>query len=107
MDHYYVESKNGRIVKYWSVPVEDYPEGVEVHRLPDPLADYMDGDVLKERPRMNVAAGDSVLIGVPERATIRIEDQEFTADGGEIEIEGYHGEVNISLWPYMDEVVTL
>jgi len=45
--------------------------------------------------------------GIPEGATVRIEDQEFTADGGEIEIEGYHGEVCISLWPYMDEVVTL
>ena len=108
MDYHFAEAdENGKITKWWSVPIEDYPEGVAVHRQPDPLADYMDGDVLRERPRMEIAAEGDVLTGAPKGATVRIEDQEFTADGGEIEIEGYHGEVCISLWPYMDEVVTL
>ena len=108
MDYHFAEAdENGRITKWWSVPIEDYPEGVAVHRQPDVNADYMDGDVLRKRPRMEIAAEDGVLTGVPKGAAVRIEDQEFTADGGEIEIEGYHGEVCISLWPYMDEVVTL
>ena len=84
-------------------------EAVRTLRLPraHEWADYMDGDVLKERPRMEIAAEDGVLTGVPKGAAVRIEDQQFAADGGEIEIDGYHGEVYVSLWPYMDEVVTL
>ena len=108
MDYHFAEAdENGKIAKWWSVPIEDYPEGVSVHRQPDVNADYMDDGELKERPRMDVEGENGFLYGVPEGATISLEDQTFVADGGEIEIEGYHGEVHISLWPYMDEVVTL
>lgn len=108
MDYYFAEAdENGKIAKWWSVPIEDYSEGIPVYRQPDPLTDYMDGGALKERPSMEIAVEDGVLTGVPDGAEIVIEDQSFAADGGDIEIEGYSGEVRISLWPYMDEVVTV
>ena len=104
----------GRITGYRTIPkgsptVDAYPDEHLIQCDDDVTEEthYRSGNSIVARPRMNLSCVGSAIVGVPDGATVRIEDQEFTADGGEIEIEGYHGEVRISLWPYMDEVVTL
>ena len=103
----FVESdEKGFIAAWWDVPHDEYLGKLKIPRRPEG-DDWMNGDKLEKRPRMSIIVDGSRIDGVPHAATVTIEDQTFTADGGRIEIEGYSGEVHISLWPYMDEVVTL
>ena len=98
--------ERGFIVGWWDVPYEEYKGLPKVCRRPDE-DDWMNGDKLEKRPTMNLVVNGSRIDGVPCNATIAIEDQTFIADGNSVDIEGYSGEIGVSLWPYMDEVVTL
>ena len=105
---------SGRITGYRTIPdgsltLNAYPDENLVQFDSDVSEEthYRAGNVIVARPRMVLSCVTDTIRGIPEGAAVRIEDQEFTADGGEIQIEGYRGEVRISLWPYMDEVVTL
>ena len=96
--------ERGFITAWWDVPHDEYFGKLKIPRRPE-SDDWINGDKLEKRPRMNIVVNGSGIDGVPFGANVTIEDQTFVADGGEIEIEGYGGEVHISLWPFMDEVV--
>lgn len=68
-----------------------------------------DRDVV-DRPEMDVGFDGRLLTGVPLGASIRIDDETYTADGSQaIEIEFDSAttyRIIVSLWPYMDKEFT-
>ena len=56
---------------------------------------------------MGLTVTGSVIIGIPQGATVTLGEQSFIIDDGEADIEGYTGVVKITCWPYLDAEVTL
>ena len=65
---------------------------------------YVDNGVVKIRPNMPLTVTGSVIIGIPQGATVTLGEQSFTVNDGEADIEGYEGAVRVICFPYMDEV---
>ena len=59
------------------------------------------------RPSMGLTVTGSIISGIPQGATVTLDQQSFTVDDGEADIEGYTGVVKITRWPYLDAEVTL
>lgn len=70
-----------------------------------PATHYVVDAEVVSRPILQVQLNGTVLSGVPAGAEILIEDQVYSADGSDIELEfglpGYY-KVQIKHWPYMD-----
>lgn len=68
-----------------------------------------DGRVL-DRPRMALEVSGSTIKGIPKGAEIMIEDVRYVADGTDVHL-AFTGEqqhlVVISMWPYLDEELSL
>jgi hypothetical protein len=56
---------------------------------------------------MGLTVTGSVISGIPQGATVTLDQQSFIVDDGEADIEGYEGIVKIKCWPYLDTEVTL
>ena len=68
---------------------------------------YVDNGEVKLRPTMPLTVTGSVILGIPQGATVILDQQSFTVDDGEADIEGYTGKVIITLFPYLDAEVTV
>lgn len=68
---------------------------------------YVDSGVITPRPSMSLSVTGSVITGIPQGATVTLDQQSFIVDDGEADIEGYTGVVKIKCWPYLDAEVTL
>ena len=68
---------------------------------------YVVGGIATLRPSMGLTVTGSVISGIPQGATVILDQQSFTVDDGEAEIDGYAGTVKITCWPYLDAEVTL
>lgn len=64
-------------------------------------------DKVVERPSMSLSISGSTIIGIPAGATLRLGDQTFIVNDGEADIDGYHGSVKFSCWPYLDAEVEI
>jgi hypothetical protein len=64
-------------------------------------------DEVVERPSMPLSVSGMVIAGIPEGATLKLGEQEFIVNDGEADIDGYHGSVKLSCWPYLDEEVKI
>ena len=102
----------GRILFYRTMAAEDvelYPNenliAVDTN-YSDKTYMIKDGQIT-QRPTMPLTVTGSVIIGIPQGATVTLGEQSFTVDDGEADIEGYTGVVKITCWPYLDAEVTL
>lgn len=90
------------LIQYQVLPGYNYIEGIVDNN--DSFVDTGKNKVVP-RPVMKAHVTDMVLIGVPEGATIYIEDSTYTANGENIELEfdmpGTY-EIKVVMWPYMD-----
>ncbi len=68
---------------------------------------YVKGSKIRQRPTMPLTVTGSVITGIPQGATVTLDQQSFIVDDGEADIEGYTGIVKITCWPYLDAEVTL
>jgi hypothetical protein len=68
---------------------------------------YVKGSKVLPRSYMPLTVTGSVIVGIPQGATVTLGEQSFTVDDGEADIEGYTGVVKIKCWPYLDAEVTL
>ena len=68
---------------------------------------YVADGITLARPIMPLTVTGSVIIGIPQGATVTLGEQFFTVDDGEADIEGYAGVVKIKCWPYLDAEVTI
>ena len=68
---------------------------------------YVVGGIATHRPTMPLTVTGSVITGIPQGATVTLDQQSFIVDDGEADIEGYTGIVKITCWPYLDAEVTL
>ena len=68
---------------------------------------YVDNGEVKIRPNMNLTVIGGVITGIPQGATVTLDQQSFIVEDGEADIEGYTGIVKITCWPYLDAEVTL
>lgn len=68
---------------------------------------YVADGITLARPTMPLTVTGSVISGIPQGATVTLDQQSFVVDDGEADIEGYTGTVKISCWPYLDAEVTL
>ena len=59
------------------------------------------------RPSMGLTVTGSIISGIPQGATVILDQQSFIVDDGVADIEGYAGKVKITLFPYLDAEVTL
>ena len=66
---------------------------------------YVDSGVITPRPSMSLSVTGSVISGIPQGATVTLDQQSFIVDDGEADIEGYTGIVKITCWPYLDAEV--
>lgn len=66
---------------------------------------YVDGGVIKPRPVMPLTVTGSVITGIPPGSTVILNEQTFTVNDGEADIEGYTGTVKITKFPYIDAEV--
>lgn len=68
---------------------------------------YVKGSKVLPRPAMPLTVTGSVISGIPQGATVTLDQQSFIVEDGEADIEGYMGKVKITLFPYLDAEVTL
>ena len=68
---------------------------------------YVVGGIATLRPSMGLTVTGSIISGIPQGATVTLDQQSFTVDDGEADIEGYSGVVQITCWPYIDEEVEI
>lgn len=68
---------------------------------------YVVGGIATLRPSMGLTITGSVIIGIPQGATVTLDQQSFIVDDGVADIEGYAGTVKIVCFPYLDAEVTL
>lgn len=68
---------------------------------------YVKGSKIRQRPTMPLTVTGSVITGIPQGATVTLDQQSFIVDDGEADIEGYTGIVKITCWPYLDEEVEI
>ena len=68
---------------------------------------YVVGGIATLRPSMGLTVTGSVISGIPQGATVTLDQQSFVVDDGEADIEGYTGVVKIKCFPYLDAEVTL
>nr|WP_321499951.1 hypothetical protein [uncultured Dethiosulfovibrio sp.] len=67
---------------------------------------FLDGEA-KLRPSMPLSVSGRVITGIPEGTTLKLGDQTFIVNDGEVDIDGYHGSVKLSCWPYLDAEVEI
>ncbi|EKT4480246.1 hypothetical protein QEM02_000295 [Pseudomonas putida] len=116
--HLVAYDPQGRIVLVASGPVASVEQTMrlntslpllQVPAPPNPDLSYVSQGRLLARPASGVALVGNVLTGVPSGAVVTIEDQEYIADGSDIELEfsqpGAHA-IKVSAWPYQDQEVT-
>lgn len=77
---------------------------VESSTLPEEDCYVRDNHVIP-RPKMPLSIKGTTVSGIPEGAVLKMGDQSFTIDDGVAEINGYHGAVKITCWPYLDTEV--
>jgi hypothetical protein len=102
----------GKILYHRTMAVEDielYPDEqlIESDGVYESDRYYISGKAVKPRPTMPLTVTGSVIIGIPQGATVTLGEQSFIIDDGEADIEGYTGVVKITCWPYLDAEVTL
>jgi hypothetical protein len=102
----------GKILYHRTMAVEDielYPDEqlTESDGVYESDRYYISGKAVKPRPTMPLTVTGSVIIGIPQGATVTLGEQSFIIDDGEADIEGYTGVVKITCWPYLDAEVTL
>ncbi len=68
---------------------------------------YVDNGEVKIRPNMNLTIIGEVITGIPQGATVTLDQQSFIVDDGVADIEGYAGKVKITLFPYLDAEVEI
>ena len=68
---------------------------------------YVSEGVILPRPSMSLTVDGTTIRGIPEGASLLLGDRSYVCEDGVAEIDGYHGTVKISLWPYLDEEVAL
>ena len=68
---------------------------------------YIADGIATQRPAMSLTVTGSVISGIPQGATVILDQQSFTVDDGEADIEGYTGIVKITCWPYLDAEVEI
>ena len=68
---------------------------------------YVSDGITLARPAMSLTITGSVISGIPQGATVILDQQSFTVDDGVADIEGYTGIVKITCWPYLDAEVTV
>lgn len=102
----------GRILFYRTMAAED----VELYPNENLIAvdtNYSDKTYMIKngqvtpRPSMSLSVSGSVISGIPQGATVILDQQSFTVDDGEADIEGYTGIVKITCWPYLDAEVEI
>lgn len=102
----------GRILFYRTMAAED----VELYPNENLIAvdtNYSDktymikNGQIEPRPTMPLTVTGSVISGIPQGATITLDQQSFIVDDGVADIEGYNGKVLITCWPYLDAEVEI
>lgn len=68
---------------------------------------YIADGIATQRPAMSLTVTGSVISGIPQGATVILDQQSFTVDDGVADIEGYTGIVKITCWPYLDAEVEM
>ena len=68
---------------------------------------YIADGIATPRPAMSLTDTGSTISGIPQGATVILDQQSFTVDDGEADIEGYTGIVKITCWPYLDAEVEM
>ena len=68
---------------------------------------YVADGITLARPTMPLTVTGSVISGIPQGATITLDQQSFIVDDGVADIEGYNGKVLITCWPYLDAEVEI
>ena len=68
---------------------------------------YVVGGIATLRPSMGLTVTGSVISGIPQGATVTLDQQSFIVDDGVADIEGYAGKVKITLFPYLDAEVEI
>ena len=68
---------------------------------------YVVGGIATLRPSMGLTITGSIISGIPQGATVILNEQSFTVDDGEADISGYTGTVRITCFPYLDEEVEI
>lgn len=75
-----------------------------VEKEADMTRQYVSMGEVVNRPILNATLNGNILSGVPEGASVIIDDMEYEADGSDIElsfsIEAAH-KIEIKIWPYM------
>lgn len=68
---------------------------------------YIVDGIATLRHAMPLTVTGSVISGIPQGATVTLDQQSFIVEDGEADIEGYAGKVKITLFPYLDAEVTV
>lgn len=68
---------------------------------------YIADGIATQRPAMSLTVTGSIISGIPQGATVILDQQSFTVDDGVADIEGYTGIVKITCWPYLDAEVEI
>ena len=68
---------------------------------------YIADGIANQRPAMSLTVTGSVISGIPQGATVTLDQQSFIVDDGVADIEGYTGIVKITCWPYLDTEVEI
>ena len=68
---------------------------------------YIADGIATQRPSMSLSVSGSVISGIPQGATVTLDQQSFIVDDGVADIEGYNGKVLIICWPYLDAEVEI
>ena len=80
------------------------PRFVE-HDAVDSATHYVKDGCVVERPSMPVSVSGARITGIPAGSVLTLGEQSFEVDDGEADIEGYHGTVKLTCWPYLDAEV--
>lgn len=116
--YYALHDAGGRIDAFVTVPDDD-EETESVYRQQGYLLsapsnepinidmDYVLDNTVLPRPKLSISQSNNTLTGIPAGAILRLGEQDFAINDGEADIEGYHGPVKITCWPYLDAEVEI